>query len=202
QVEAVFSYTTCAGAACFLVDLDPLGLKGKDRKDVAVPAVAGRRSGADVTRRPGVVLELKGPRREPRTGLIAGTSGQLGHVAGNVHHGPVPETTDRGRLRVAHGDHEAPGPCREAAPGQLRGDVLTAGTEDSADLRHRQLLALPQVGAGQRERGRRRKVAVRVRTHLTLLSVKRSIERSIGHGLGTLVWGNRTHLSPSLGLPP
>jgi len=40
----------------FYANLDPLGLEGKDGKDVAVPAVAGRRSGADVTRHPGVVL--------------------------------------------------------------------------------------------------------------------------------------------------
>jgi hypothetical protein len=35
------------------------------------------------------------------------------------------------------------------APGQLRGNVLTAGAEDATYLRHRQLLAIPQVAAGQ-----------------------------------------------------
>src|SRR5438132_4289740 len=42
------------------------------------------RPGAAVTRHPGVVLELKGPRREPRARLIAGAGWQVGDVARNV----------------------------------------------------------------------------------------------------------------------
>lgn len=43
------------------VNLDPLGTKGEDREDVAMPAGARRGPGADVARRPGVVRELEGP---------------------------------------------------------------------------------------------------------------------------------------------
>src|SRR5947208_17101354 len=53
------------GGGRFLVDLDPLGVDGEGREDVAVPSGALRRRGADVARRPGVVRELKGARREP-----------------------------------------------------------------------------------------------------------------------------------------
>src|SRR5436305_3158461 len=53
------------GGGRFLVDLDPLGVDGEGREDVAVPSGALRRRGADVARRPGVVRELKGALREP-----------------------------------------------------------------------------------------------------------------------------------------
>src|SRR5439155_19768531 len=43
------------GGGRFLVDLDPLGVDGERREDVAVPSGALRRRGADVARRPGVV---------------------------------------------------------------------------------------------------------------------------------------------------
>jgi hypothetical protein len=49
----------------FLVDLDPVGVEGEDREDVAVPPMALGRLRADVARHPGVVFELKGAVREP-----------------------------------------------------------------------------------------------------------------------------------------
>src|SRR2546421_1146673 len=59
------------------VDLDPLGVEREDREDVAVPPGARRRPSTDVACRSGVVRELEGPRRQPRTGLVAGASWQL-----------------------------------------------------------------------------------------------------------------------------
>src|SRR5438876_7359579 len=137
------------GGRRLLVDLDLLGVEGEGGEDVAVLPGALWRGGADVALRPGVVRELKGALRQSRAGLVAGARRQLGDVAGNVHHGPVPKAEDRGRFGVNHGDDEALRPCRETAPGELRGNVLAAGTEDAADLWHGQLLALSQVGTRQ-----------------------------------------------------
>src|SRR6476469_7147797 len=64
------------------VNLDPFGGEGQDREDVAVPAVALRRPGADVALQSGVVRELEGARREPRARLVACATGQLGDVGG------------------------------------------------------------------------------------------------------------------------
>src|SRR5437016_4351149 len=126
------------GGRRFSVDLDLVGVEGEGGEDVAVLAGARWRGGADVALRPGVVREVKGAWRQTRAGLVAGASGQPGDVAGNVHHRPVPEAEDRGRFGVNHRDHEALRPCREAAPGELGGNVLAPGTEDAADLWHRQ----------------------------------------------------------------
>ena len=68
---------------------------------------ARRRPSTDVACRTGVVWELEGPRRQPRTGLVARASWQLGDVARNIHYGPVPEAADRGRFGVEHRDYEA-----------------------------------------------------------------------------------------------
>src|SRR6266513_5726164 len=85
----------------------------------------------------------------------------------------MPKAADSRRFGVAHGDHEALRLWWETAPGELRGNVLAAGAKDAADLRHRQLLALPQVVAGQREGGRWGKVLVGVIAHLTSPVLKR-----------------------------
>src|SRR5438105_8947656 len=137
------------GGRRFSVDLDLLGVEGEGGEDIAVLPGALGRGGADVALRPGVVREVKGAWRQTRAGLVPGAGGQLGDVTGNVHHGPVPEAEDGGRFGVNHRDHEALRRCRETAPGKLRGNVLAPGTEDAADLWHRQLLAFSQVGARQ-----------------------------------------------------
>src|SRR2546430_2381380 len=153
------------GGRRLVVDLELLGVEGEGREDVAVLPGALWRGGADVPLRPGVVRELKGAMRQSRAGLVAGAGGQLGDGAGNVHHGPMPKAEDRGRFGVNHGDHEALRPGGKAAPGQLWGHVLPAGAEHAADLRQRQLLALPQIAAGQREGGCWGKVLVGVPAH-------------------------------------
>src|SRR5207253_10420367 len=140
------------GGRRFCVDLDLFGVEGEDGEDVAVLPGALGRGGADVALCSGVVREVKGAWRQTRAGLVAGAGGQLGDVAGNVHHGPVPEAEDRGRFGVDHRDHEALCPCAEAAPGELLGDVPALGTEDAVDLWPGQLLALllvlPRPGEG------------------------------------------------------
>src|SRR5947209_16838678 len=137
------------GGRRFSVNLDLLGVEGEGGEDVAVLPGALGRGGADVTLRPGVVRELKGAWRQTRAGLVAGAGGQLGDVAGYVHHGPVPEAEDGGRFGVNHRDHEALRPCWEAAPREFGGNVVAAGAEDATDLRHFQLLTFSQVAAGQ-----------------------------------------------------
>src|SRR5438445_9515889 len=77
------------GGRRLLVDLDLLGVEGEGGEDVSVLPGALGRGGADVALRPGVVRKLKGALRESRAGLVAGAGGQLGAVAGNVHHGHV-----------------------------------------------------------------------------------------------------------------
>jgi hypothetical protein len=86
------------GRRCSRVNLDPFGVEGENREDLAVPPVARWRPGAAVARHPGVVWELKSAGWERCAGLVASAGRQLGDVGGNVHHGPVPEAGDRGRF--------------------------------------------------------------------------------------------------------
>ena len=81
-------------------------------------------------------------------------SANAGHVGGNVGDSPVPEAAGNRRIRVKAGQHEGFGTLGEAAPGQLRGAILTpCHAEEGGAHPFRGGAAVLNVGGGQGEFG-------------------------------------------------
>ena len=98
------------------VDVEVVGVDRVHDDVVAVRAVAGRGSGADVAGEAAVVAQLHRALGQLRRVLVAGAAGQLGDRGRDVGHRPVPEAARRGRVGVVDGDGEALRALREARP--------------------------------------------------------------------------------------
>ena len=100
-VRRFLSVLPCPAGAWRARSPEPLGPRPRrvklldvqriDRDDVPVPAVPGRRCGAQVAAEAGVVLQLNGAGRELGAGLGSRALRQRGDVRRDVEHGPVPE---------------------------------------------------------------------------------------------------------------
>src|ERR1019366_2269339 len=66
---------------------------------------------------------------------------------------PVPPPAPRGRIGIVHGEREAPGPGRRAAPGERGRHVLARAAEAVEDVVHADGGSVLQGGGGEGELG-------------------------------------------------
>src|SRR5271166_5659720 len=133
------------------VDIRPLHVECVHDERIPVRAMTSRRGGPQVLREASIVAKRYRPAGHVATVRAAGPGREFGHRGRDVEHGPVPESAEGRGVRVITGDREALRLLRKATPGQMRGKVLAARTEDAAHLRCRKRLSVGEIGAGHGE---------------------------------------------------
>jgi glutamate-ammonia-ligase adenylyltransferase len=160
----------------------------KRRIDAHGPAGADPLLGRDLKRGPGGIREIEflaqalqlvwGGRdpglRAPQTlealaALAAHSACQLGDLSRDVGDRPVPKAARSRRVGVVHRDREASRCFGITDPGQLRREVLAAGTHETTHLVVRKTRTVSDVLARHLQCGQLRQPVVRVVAHDSLL---------------------------------
>ena len=136
------------------IHVEPLGLDGEDREQIAVRMVSRGRTGPAVARRPEVGACLQRAGRQVAA-AASRTHRELRNIAGNVHHEPVPEARASGRVRIVERDGKAPGSRRRPRPPQMRRPVSACAAKSVIGRQNEivgQIVAIFEAVAGEYER--------------------------------------------------